>query len=306
MDQPPDCKCGLQLMRKDGLDYLYMCQRGEAGCGMDLEGGCDVVVAENPFIRSYELYPYVAAAVLAGYITYVVDMQCADVDAADANSRRVKHVYSLHESNKAVIQRQMSEWAPVDMRVMPKQIKVIECPYGKSKAHIVLAHIFACEAFQTQPQPALGAQVVSNSDVGQTLALDWKLQCTDANPSPDRKVEMHPSAHAVPTGTAEDAQQTERRKGSFASAKPVPEQADSPGLGNDADANDFYLRHCGSPVTAGQKGKAPIQHVGESKPKWWPDNDEDDEDLCQIMEDLSGAGIRSRFDDQKVMLPDST
>lgn len=108
------------------------------------------------------------------------------------------------------------------------------------------------------------------------------------------------------TGTAEDAQQTERRKGSFASAKPVPEQADSPGLGNDADANDFYLRHCGSPVTAGQKGKAPIQHVGESKPKWWPDNDEDDEDLCQIMEDLSGAGIRSRFDDQKVMLPDST
>jgi hypothetical protein len=131
-------------------------------------------------------------------------MQCADVDAADANSRRVKHVYSLHESNKAVIQRQMSEWAPVDMRVMPKQIKVIECPYGKSKAHIVLAHIFACEAFQTQPQPALGAQVVSNSDVGQTLALDWKLQCTDANPSPDRKVSAAPGVPNAASGQAQD------------------------------------------------------------------------------------------------------
>lgn len=131
-------------------------------------------------------------------------MQCADVDAADANSRRVKHVYSLHESNKAVIQRQMSEWAPVDMRVMPKQIKVIECPYGKSKAHIVLAHIFACEAFQTQPQPALGAQVVSHSDVGQTLALDWKLQCTDANPSPDGKVSAAPGVPNAASGQAQD------------------------------------------------------------------------------------------------------
>lgn len=48
-------------------------------CLQDLEGGCDVVVAENPFIRSYELYPYVAAAVLAGYITYVVGCKCLNL-----------------------------------------------------------------------------------------------------------------------------------------------------------------------------------------------------------------------------------
>ncbi len=82
----------------------------------------------------------------------------------------------------------------------------------------------------------------------------------------------------------------------------VSEPEESPGLEQNASAADFYMKHRGSPVTADQKGKAPITQGVKRREKWWDDSE--DGEMCELMDDLSGAGIRSRFDEQKVSLPD--
>lgn len=83
-----------------------------------------------------------------------VDMQGVDAETADANSKRVKHVYSQIKTNRAVIEQQILEYHPVKPELLPRRCKFVECPYGKSKAHIVLAHFFTSEAFSTKLQGA--------------------------------------------------------------------------------------------------------------------------------------------------------
>ncbi|CAL8461838.1 g1369 [Coccomyxa elongata] len=245
-DCPHHCSCGVQMVLQDSQKKMYACQHGEKGCRIigraedgvdscmylyipsleleaeldnlsafmkDLESGHDVVVTENVFLHEVELYPYACAAKLANYVTYVVDMQGVDAHTADANASGAHHVYSLHERNRAVIERQIAQWQPVNPAVLPKQCKVIQCPYGKSKAHIVLAPIFTFEECQKesmptacQREPVLGGHVRLSSQLGQgssaqTLALGWRPQHSGAHAAPDG---TSPAAAGMPNGSSGD------------------------------------------------------------------------------------------------------
>ncbi|BDA41441.1 hypothetical protein COCOBI_02-2210 [Coccomyxa sp. Obi] len=237
---PHLCNCGVQMVLQDSQKKLYACQHGEKGCRSigraeevidgcmylyipslaleaeldnlsafmkDLESGHDVVVAENVFLHEMELYPYACAARLANYVTYVVDMQGVDAQTADANASRAHHVYSLHEGNRAVIERQIAQWRPVNPAALPKHCKMVQCPYGKSKAHIVLAPIFTFEecqkeamAIASQREPVLGGQLGQGSSA-QTLALGWRPQHSGAHAAPDG---TSPPAAGIPNGSSGD------------------------------------------------------------------------------------------------------
>ena len=140
-------------------------------------------------------------------------MQGVDAHTADANACRAHHVYSLHEGNRAVIDRQIAQWRPVSPAVLPEQCKVIQCPYGKSKAHIVLAPIFTFEECQKVSMPTacqresvLGGQLLVSSQLGQgssaqTLALGWRPQHSDTHAAPDG---ILPAAAGMPNGSCGD------------------------------------------------------------------------------------------------------
>lgn len=141
-----------------------------------------------------------------------VDMQGVDAQTADANASRAHHVYSLHEGNRAVIERQIAQWRPVNPAALPKQCKMVQCPYGKSKAHIVLAPIFTFEECQKemriacQGEPVLGGQLLLSSQLGQgssaqTLALGWRPQHSGAHAAPDG---TSPAAAGMPNGSSGD------------------------------------------------------------------------------------------------------
>lgn len=142
-----------------------------------------------------------------------VDMQGVDAHTADTNASRAHHVYSLHEGNRAVIERQIVQWRPVNPAVLPKHCKVIQCPYGKSKAHIVLAPIFTFEECQKesmptacQREPVNGGEVRLSSQLGQgssaqTFALGWRPQHSCAHAAPDG---TSPAAAGMPNGSSGD------------------------------------------------------------------------------------------------------
>ncbi len=217
-------------------------------------------------------------------------MQGVDADTAAANSQRVEHVYSLQESNREVIERQISEWRPVDPAALPKQCRVIQCPYGKSKAHIVLAHIFSSEAFQSHP--AAAEPVQCNSHIGQgssaqTPALDLMLQPGSANPSPDGRASsvampdrmpmaawMAPLASSGQPGQPQDRCNHDMGCQAEACAQAgevrSPEEVSSPGVAShDAIAQEpepAQRRQAGQPSAGGGAAEKQSGTDGEAPP----------------------------------------
>lgn len=98
-----------------------------------------------------------------------------------------------------------------------------------------------------------------------------------------------------------------KQSGGAAHAPTEPDRDTGYSVGlNDEPAHDFYSRHRESPKTSEQKGKAPVKDDEEEKRRkeWLTAAAADEEEMCLLMEDLSGAGIKSKFDEQKVFLPD--
>ncbi len=79
----------------------------------------------------------------------------------------------------------------------------------------------------------------------------------------------------------------------------INEQAQCSGMELEAPVDAFYLKHRGSPRTAEQKGKAQINDWEESNRRW---SDAETSESDDLLEDLAGAGIRSRFDKRRVVM----
>ena len=95
-----------------------------------------------------------------------IDMQPIDVDLADHNSRQTGHVYSSARPNRDIIEQQISKHRPLKQGPLPPGCEVLQCPYGHSRASLVLEPLIHSQA---QQPPAVRSTVVVH-DCSQSAA----------------------------------------------------------------------------------------------------------------------------------------